>query len=84
MKSQETHQPNELKELKSVATEFLRKLEAIDNEMLVLKEDRKSLIDEYSKKLDMKTFKAALQVDKIKKNVDHKDTFDTFLTILES
>jgi uncharacterized protein (UPF0335 family) len=73
-----------LSELKEVAREFLDRLNTIDNELSTLKEDRKELMDEYSKKLDMKTFKAAIQVNKIKKQVEHEDTFDVFLEILEN
>lgn len=73
-----------LSELKEIAHEFLSRLNTIDNELLLLKEDRKELIDEYSKKLDMKTFKAAIQVNKIKKQVEHEDTFDVFLEILDN
>lgn len=73
-----------LSELKEVAQEFLNRLNTIDNELSLLKDDRKELIDEYSKKLDMKTLKAAMQVNKIKKQVEHEDTFDVFLEILEN
>jgi len=73
-----------LSELKEVAQEFLSRLNTIDNELSLLKDDRKELIDEYSKKLDMKTFKAAMQVNKIKKQVEHEDTFDVFLEILDN
>ena len=73
-----------LSQLKEVAREFLDKLNVIDNELSTLKEDRKELLDEYSTKLDIKTFKAAMQVNKIKKQVQHEDTFDVFLEILEN
>jgi hypothetical protein len=73
-----------LSQLKEIAREFLDKLNVIDNELSTLKEDRKELLDEYSTKLDIKTFKAAMQVNKIKKQVQHEDTFDVFLEILEN
>ena len=73
-----------LSELKEIVYEFLDRLNVIDNELSTLKEDRKELLDEYSKKLDMKTFKAALLVNKIKKQIQHEDTFDAFLEILEN
>lgn len=79
-----TEESFNLSELKEIAQEFLNKLNTIDNELSVLKEDRKELMDEYSKKLDIKTFKAAMQVNKIKKQVEHEDTFDVFLEILEN
>jgi uncharacterized protein (UPF0335 family) len=84
MKNKIKEESINLSELKEVAREFLDRLNTIDNELSTLKEDRKELMDEYSKKLDMKTFKAAIQVNKIKKQVEHEDTFDVFLEILEN
>lgn len=84
MKNKIKEESINLSELKEVAKEFLDRLNTIDNELSTLKEDRKELMDEYSKKLDMKTFKAAIQVNKIKKQVEHEDTFDVFLEILEN
>lgn len=40
-------------------------------------------MDEYKEKLDLKTLKAALRVVKIKKGVEHQDTFDSFMTVLD-
>lgn len=84
MKKNNVEESINLSELKEIAQEFLSRLNTIDNELSILKEDRKELVDEYSKKLDMKTFKAAMQVNKIKKQVEHEDTFDVFLEILEN
>jgi hypothetical protein len=77
-----TMQPDELKSLKALVEEFVEKLTNIDNEVELLKEDRKSLIEEYSEKLDYKTLVAALKVVKIKSEVVHKDTFDMFVDVL--
>lgn len=76
-------QPDELNELKNVVEEFTRRLATIDNEIELLKEDRKQLIDDFSDKLDMKTLKAAMRVVDIKKNISHKTTFDMFVEILD-
>lgn len=75
-------QPDELGELKKLVEEFIGKLENIDNEISLLKDDRKELFEEYSSRLDMKTLNAALRIVKIKSGVAHKDTFDAFLEVL--
>lgn len=75
-------QPDELNALKVVVKEFITRLENVDNEIELLKEDRKSLIEEYKGKLDIKTLTAALKVLKIQSQVAHKDTYDLFLEAL--
>lgn len=84
-KQKQTHdeQPVELNELKTVVSEFLNKLQYIDNEVETLKEDRKQLIEEYSNKLDVKTLNAAIRYCKIKNSVSHKHTFDCFVEVIE-
>jgi uncharacterized protein (UPF0335 family) len=76
-------QPDELNTLKSVVKEFMNRLENIDNEIELLKEDRKNLLEEYKAKIDLKTLQAALRVSKIQSTVAHRDTFDLFLSTLE-
>lgn len=75
-------QPDELNALKALVEEFLKKIESVDNEIQLLKDDRKELLEEYSDRLDMKTLKAAMRIVEIKKGVVHKDTFDCFLEVL--
>jgi uncharacterized protein (UPF0335 family) len=77
-------QPDELKTLKETVREFMERLNTIDNEVELLKADRKQLLEDFSNKLDMKTLKAVLRIVNIKKGVSHKDTFDTFMEILDS
>jgi len=62
--------------------EFVTKIEAVDNEIELLKGDRKEIIEEYSTKLDLKVLQAAMKVVKIQESVAHKDTFDLFLEVL--
>lgn len=76
-------QPTEINALKTLVKEFMGKIEAIDNEMELLKEDRKDIIEDYSQKLDYKTLQAALRVMKIQQSVEHKDTYDLFMEVLE-
>jgi uncharacterized protein (UPF0335 family) len=74
--------PDEINALRALVKEFMDKVEAVDNEIEQLKEDRKELIDEYKDKLDMKTLQAALKVLKIQAAVEHKDAYDLFLEAL--
>lgn len=78
----ELMQPDELNALKQTVKEFISRLENIDNELELLKEDRKELLEEFKNKLDMKTLQAALRVVKIKQGVAHMDTFDAFMEVL--
>lgn len=76
-------QPDELKALRALVREFMERIQNVDNEIETLKEDRKTVIEEYSDKLDMKTLQAALKVLKIQQGVQHKDTYDLFISALE-
>lgn len=76
-------QPDEIGALRTLVKEFVTKIEAVDNEIELLKGDRKEIIEEYSTKLDLKVLQAAMKVVKIQQNVSHKDTFDLFLEVLD-
>lgn len=76
-------QPDEINALRELVKEFVGKIETVDNEIELLKQDRKELIEEYSEKLDMKTLTAALRVVKIQTGVEHRDTYDLFLEALD-
>ena len=76
-------QPDEIGALRALVKEFVGKIETIDNEIELLKNDRKELIEDYKDKLDMKTLQAALRVVKIQQGVAHRDTYDLFLEALE-
>lgn len=77
-----TMQPDEIGALRGLVKEFITKIEAIDNEIELLKGDRKEVIEEYTDKLDMKTLQAALKVLKIQQAVAHRDTYDLFIEAL--
>jgi uncharacterized protein (UPF0335 family) len=77
-----TLQPDEIGTLRNLVKEFITKIEAIDNEIELLKGDRKEVIEEYTDKLDMKTLQAALRVLKIQQGVAHRDTYDLFIEAL--
>lgn len=75
-------QPDEIGALRELVKEFVTRINTVDNEIELLKGDRKELIEEYSEKLDIKTLQAALKVVKIQNEVTHRDTFDLFLEAL--
>lgn len=75
-------QPDEVNALRALVKEFIIKVESVENEIELLKGDRKEIIEEYSEKLDMKTLTAALRVIKIQKGVQHRDTYDLFVEAL--
>jgi len=77
------HQPDELGALKEVVNEFVKRLKVIENELDLLKEDKKELVAEFKEKLDMSTLNQALRAVRLRTKAKHKDTFDTFVEILE-
>ena len=52
--------------VKEVVLELVERLLKVENELKLLQEDRKILFAEYKDKLDVKAFKAALRIAKIK------------------
>lgn len=76
-------QPDELNELAAIVEEFTKRLATVDNEIELLKMDRKELIEEFKEKLDMKTLTAAMKIVKVKRAQERQHTLDTFLTIIE-
>ena len=49
-----------------IVSELVERLTRIENELKLLQDDRKVLFDEYKEKLDLKAFKAAVRIAKIK------------------
>jgi uncharacterized protein (UPF0335 family) len=62
--------------------ELVEKITQIDGEIKLLQEDRKSVLDEYKDKLDLKAFKAALRIVKLRENVDSTE-LDNIIEVLE-
>lgn len=75
-------QPDELTALKKSVGEFISRLQNIDNEIVMLKESRKDLIDEFKPKLDIETLNLALKTVKIESTVERKDAYDLFKEVL--
>lgn len=63
--------------------ELIEKITQIDNEIKLLQEDRKTVLDDYKEKLDLKAFKAAMRIIKVRESVDGSE-LDNYLDILES
>lgn len=78
----EIMQPDEIGALRKLVKEFVEKINTVDSEIVLLKDDRKDIIEAYTEKLDVKTLQAALKVIKIQNEVMHRDTFDLFLEAL--
>jgi uncharacterized protein (UPF0335 family) len=76
-------QPTSVTDLEPLVKEFMEKLKRIDSEIELLSLDRKELFEEYKEKIDMKTLKQAIRVAAIREKVERKDTFDTFVHLLE-
>jgi len=64
--------------------ELIEKITQIDNEIKLLQEDRKTVLEDYKGKLDLKAFKAALRIAKLRENVDDQGELDNILDILET
>jgi uncharacterized protein (UPF0335 family) len=62
--------------------ELVEKISQIDNEIKLLQEDRKEVLEEYKDKLDLKAFKAAMRIVKLRENVDGTE-LDNILEVLE-
>ncbi len=62
--------------------ELVEKITQIDGEIKLLQEDRKSVLEEYKDKLDLKAFKAALRIVKLRENVDSTE-LDNIIEVLE-
>lgn len=77
------NQPTELGALKAIVDEFMTRYDRLENEIDLLKEDQKQLVEDFSDRLDTKTLKHAIRTVKIKKKVNHLDTYDAFVEILD-
>ena len=66
---------------KEVVKELVEKLLTIENEISVLQEDRKDTLSDYKDKLDVKAFRAALRIAKIKAKLGSSE--DALVNILD-
>ena len=76
-------QPTSITELQPIVEDFVKRLRVIENEIKLLNDDKKQLVEEFGPKLDVKTLKAAIRVVELREKISHKDTFDSFVEVLE-
>jgi len=76
-------QPDEINDLRRVVREYAQRKQNILNEIETLKEDLKTLDQEFAEKLDLKTLKLVERHLNVMQGVAHKDTFDLFVEALE-
>ena len=55
---------------REVVKELVEKLSRVENEMKLLREDKKIIVDDFKDRLDMKAFMAAWQILKKREKVD--------------
>lgn len=70
-------------DLRASVTEFVTRLQNIENEQGELRDRKKELVDEFTGRFDMKTLRLALRVAKAQSEVAHKFEYDAMLDILE-
>lgn len=63
--------------------ELINRINQIDNEIKLLQEDRRSALEDYKDKLDIKAFKAAMKIVKIRESVDSSE-LDQIIDALET
>jgi hypothetical protein len=80
--TENTSVPGDLQSAKKIALEYVKRLQAIDDEIETLKEDKQVLRAEFKRKVDLKTLDQALKVLKIESEIKHRDAFDTFVEAL--
>ena len=68
---------------KTIVRELVEKISQIDNEIKLLQTDRKEVIDDYKDKLDVKAFKAAMRIVKVRDSVDDQTELDNILLVLD-
>ena len=66
--------------------ELFERYKTIENEISILREDKKVLLKEFKEKIEPSTFQAALRMIKIKSRVkpDQKMDFETALEVLSN
>ena len=63
--------------------DLVEKITSIDNEIKLLQEDRKTALEDFKGKIDIKAFKAAMRIIKVRESVDNRDELDNILDVLE-
>ena len=67
---------------KQTVAELVERLTKVNNEIKLLQEDRRELLADYKEKLDIKAFKAAMRITKMREEVDEAQ-LDNILLVME-
>ena len=67
---------------KQTVAELVERLTKVNNEIKLLQEDRKELLADYKEKLDIRAFKAAMRITKMREEVDEAQ-LDNMLLVME-
>lgn len=70
--------PAEQDNLKQDVQEYIKRREELEGQIEGIKEDLKTLDDEFSEKVDLKTLKQIIRILKIEAEIAHKDAADAF------
>ena len=66
-----------------VVKELINRINQIYNEIKLLQEDRKTVLEDYKDRLDIKAFKAAMRIVKLRESVDGSE-LDQIIDALEA
>lgn len=72
----------ELGELKRLVKEYVERREELEGQISGIREDLKTLDDEFSEKVDLRTLKQIVRILKIESEIAHRDAADTFREVL--
>lgn len=76
--------PAELDELKNCVQEYITRREELEGQIVGIREDLKTLDDEFSEKVDLRTLKQVIRILKIEHEIAHKDAAETFKEALQN
>ena len=67
---------------KQTVAELVERLTKVNNEIKLLQEDRRELLADYKEKLDIRAFKAAMRITKMREEADEAQ-LDNILIVME-
>ncbi len=75
--------PAELDELKNCVQEYITRREELEGQIAGIREDLKTLDEEFAEKVDLRTLKQVIRILKIESEIAHKDAAETFKEALQ-
>jgi len=79
----EAMDPAELDELKKAVKEYVERRDMLEGQIDGIREDMRTLDDEFAEKVDLKTLKSVMRILKIESEIAHRDAADTFREALQ-